>query len=167
MSKQHTSMNYVNNEEFYNKLVAWKESGDEKIPNDIALILYQICNNLAKSGRFAGYTWREEMVEDAIFATLKFCKNFNPEKSKNPFAFYTQIAYNAFIKRINIEKLHLETLSEYKDQITTLYDIQEDVDDDESYSQIENTAKRINRTYMKTSKKKPKKPKMKTLEDFM
>ena len=166
MSKQRPSINYVNNAEFYNRIVEWKASGDDKIPDDIAATIMMICKNLAKSGKFAGYSWIEAMVGDAILACIKFCRNFDPEKSKNPFAFYTQIAYNSFLKRIQIEKQRLDGLAEYRDQITTLYDIQGEEYDDENdrYGNIENTAKRINRNYLK--KKDSKKNMKNSIENF-
>ena len=167
MSKQKPSINYVNNAEFYQRIVEWKNSGDNEIPEDIAATIMMICKNLAKSGKFAGYSWIEAMVGDAILACIKFCRNFDPNKSKNPFAFYTQIAYNSFLKRIQIEKQRLDGLAEYRDQITTLYDIQgEDYydDDDGRFGHIENTAKRINRNYIK--KKEPKKNTKNSIENF-
>lgn len=167
MSKQKASINYVNNAEFYKRIVEWKNSGDEKIPEDIAATIMMICKNLAKSGKFAGYSWIEAMIGDAILACIKFCRNFDPNKSKNPFAFYTQIAYNSFLKRIQIEKQRIDGLAEYRDQITTLYDIQnEDYydEDDGRFGHIENTAKRINRNYIK--KKEVKKPTKNAIDNF-
>jgi hypothetical protein len=166
MSKQRPSINYVNNADFYQRIVEWKATGDDKIPDDIAATIMMICKNLAKSGKFAGYSWIEAMVGDAILACIKFCRNFDPEKSKNPFAFYTQIAYNSFLKRIQIEKQRLDGLAEYRVQITTLYDIQgEEYDEDDNrYGQIENTAKRINRNYIK--KKEQKKNNKQSIENF-
>ena len=167
--KQKTSINYVNNEDFYNRLKEWKESNVEKIPDDIALTLLKICENLAKSGKFCGYTWKEEMIGDAIFSCCKFAKNFNPEKSFNPFAYFTQIAYHSFIKRIQIENQKLATLTEYRDQLSTLYDLQE-IDEDDSnntYNSIDNTAKRINRTYIKPKKKQKASKKTLTIEDLI
>ncbi len=165
MSKQKPSINYVNNADFYNRIVEWKKSGDDKIPEDIAATILAICQHLAKSGKFAGYSWIEAMVGDAILSCIKFCRNFDPEKSKNPFAFYTQIAYNSFIKRIQMEKQRLDGLAEYRDQITTLYDVQfEDCEDEDRYGQIENTAKRINRNYIK--KKTSKKSNKLTIDNF-
>ena len=105
------------------------------------------------------------MVGDAILSCIKFCRNFDPEKSKNPFAFYTQIAYNSFIKRIQMEKQRLDGLAEYRDQITTLYDVQfEDYEDEDKFGHIENTAKRINRNYIK--KKNTKKSNKITIDNF-
>ena len=60
-------------------------------------------------------------------------------------------------------------LAEYKDQMTTLYDVQPDCDDDgdNRYGNIESTAKRINRTYLKPKKtKKRKESEVKTIDDW-
>lgn len=166
--KRRPSINYVNNEEFYNLLVEWKESGVEQMPDKIARIVLKICTNLMKSGKFSGYTWRSAMEQDAIFSCVKFAKNFDPEKSKNPFAFFTMIAYNAAIKRITMEKARLAAMDEYKEHLTTLYDIQPDADgdsdDSNKYGSIESTAKRINRTFAR--QKKVKKKVQTTIDDF-
>ena len=53
---------------------------------------------------FINYTYRDEMISDGIENCLQYCGNFNPEKSKNPFAYFTQIIYYAFIRRIQKEK---------------------------------------------------------------
>ena len=165
MSKSKPSINYVNNEDFYKRLVEWKESGDEKIPDDIALTIMSICKNLAKRGNFHRYSWIEAMVGDAIFSCIKFCRYFDPKVSKNPFAFYTQIAYNAFIKRIQMEKQYLDGLARYRDTVTSLYDVQvEDDEEDGKFSNIERTAKKINRNYIK--KEKAKKKSGKSIDNF-
>lgn len=130
MPEKKVSHNYVNNKEFYNELVKWRDEGYGKIPDKIALAIMRICENLARSGRFAGYTWKQEMISDAILACIQFCRNFNPEKSQNPFAFYTQIAYNAFVARIKTEKEKLSTHLEYRQQLEVLYDIPTDEDDE-------------------------------------
>ena len=50
------------------------------------------------------YTFREDMVSDGIENCLQYIHNFNPNKSNNPFAYFTQIIYYAFIRRIQREK---------------------------------------------------------------
>lgn len=155
MAGKRVSHNYVNNKEFYEELVKWRDSGQEKIPDKIALAIMRICENLARSGRFAGYTWRQEMISDAILACIQFCRNFNPEKSQNPFAFYTQIAYNAFVARIKTEKEKLNTHLEYRRQLEILYDIPTETDDDDNSKY--NSINARNKSYMDTIAKGPKK----------
>ena len=135
MRKKDTNVNYyVNNKDFYESIVKWREeekrTGIQKIPDKIALSIMKICENLAKSGRFSGYTWKQEMIADAILSCIQFCRNFDPEKSQNPFAFYTQIAYNAFVQRIKLEKQKIATHYEYTQQIEMLYDIDAEYDDE-------------------------------------
>lgn len=63
-----------------------------------------ICERLSLKPNFVGYVHRDEMIADAITNCCAAIGNFNPEKSSNPFAYFTQIAYNAFIRRIQSEK---------------------------------------------------------------
>jgi DNA-directed RNA polymerase specialized sigma24 family protein len=70
----------------------------------IGLAIDLICNRLSTKGRFSGYTFRKDLVSDAIEHCIKGLHKFNPEKSDNPFAYFTQIAKNAFWQRINIER---------------------------------------------------------------
>lgn len=147
MRKKDTNVNYyVNNKDFYESIVKWrneeKETGIQKIPDKIALSIMKICENLAKSGRFSGYTWKQEMIADAILSCIQFCRNFDPEKSQNPFAFYTQIAYNAFVQRIKLEKQKIETHFEYTQQIEMLYDLSAECDDEDGkFENINNKIK--------------------------
>lgn len=100
------SKNYIDNKTLYNEIVAWYASGKEDIPDKIVLGVMQICNRLGTKSNFKGYTWIDEMVagglESCILA-LKY-KKFDPNKSNNPFAYFTQIAWNNFIQVINEEK---------------------------------------------------------------
>lgn len=141
---------YIKNNELYDMIVEWYASGDTtKIPDKMAIAFMQIADNLAKSGRFAGYTWRDEMVADALFSEIKFCRDFKPEKSQNPFAYFTQICWNAFIHRIRIEKDRLAAISEYRDSLDILYDIDTETTDEDGFNNIDNTAKNINGIFRK------------------
>ena len=104
---------YVNNKEFliamteYKRLVNLsKESGEPKPPvtNYIGTCFLKIANHLSYRPNFINYTFRDDMISDGIENCLQYCGNFNPEKSKNPFAYFTQIIYYAFLRRIAKEK---------------------------------------------------------------
>ena len=104
---------YVDNKKFLEELKKWKdqckdaeEAGDEKpqITNYIGECFLKIANGLSYRPNFINYTYRQEMISDGIENCLQYIHNFNPEKSKNPFAYFTQIIYYAFIRRINKEK---------------------------------------------------------------
>ena len=161
---------YVDNKKLYEDFCKWKEEDPEakQMPKEIANAIIMIATELCKSGRFRGYSWNAEMRQDAIITCVKFPKNFNPEKSKNPFAFLSKICWNAIIRRITIEKEELYCISEYKDHISNLYDIPVDCEEEEEYNNIDNKAKQINRTFIKKMNRKSKKkvPKKLTINDF-
>ena len=106
-------VHYVNNKEFLEAIVVRKqllreaeESGDSppQITNYLGECILKIANHLSYRPNFINYTYRDEMISDGIENSLQYIDNFDPEKSKNPFAYFTQIIYFAFIRRITKEK---------------------------------------------------------------
>ena len=79
----------------------------------------KIATHLSYKPNFINYTFREEMISDGVENCLQYIDNFNPDKSKNPFAYFTQIIYFAFLRRIQKEKKYLYT--KYKHQKTQIY----------------------------------------------
>ena len=75
-----------------------------KVSDYMGECFYKIATHLSYRPNFINYTYREEMVGDGIENCIRYAKNFNPEKSKNPFAYFTQIIYYAFLRRIAKEK---------------------------------------------------------------
>ena len=104
---------YVNNKTLYihmkkyrEKLELSRQNEEEppRIPNYIGECIYLICNKLAYKPNFMNYTYKDEMISDGVENCVASVNNFNPEKSTNPFAYFTQIAWNAFLRRIAKEK---------------------------------------------------------------
>ena len=104
---------YVDNKKFLEAMVEWKtkcekaeENGEESPPitNYIGECFLKIATHLSYRPNFINYTYRDEMISDGIENCLQYVANFNPEKSKNPFAYFTQIIYYAFLRRIAKEK---------------------------------------------------------------
>ena len=103
---------YVNNKEFFaailerKELISRLEGGDEipRITNYLGECILKIANNLANKGNFNGYSFKDEMICDGIENCIKYFDKFNPAKSSNPFSYYTQIIYFAFLRRIAKEK---------------------------------------------------------------
>ena len=104
---------YIDNKEFHKAMIAWKElckeaeeAGEERpqVTNYIGECFLKIANGLSYRPNFINYTYRSEMVSDGIENCLQYIHNFNPEKSTNPFAYFTQIIYYAFLRRIQKEK---------------------------------------------------------------
>ena len=105
--------NYINNKDLYDALVQYQQdcrdaenSGDERpiVPKYIGESIYQIATRLSTKPNFSGYSFREDMVMDGIENCLQYMHNFDPEKTQNPFAYFTQIIWYAFLRRIAKEK---------------------------------------------------------------
>ena len=116
------SAHYIDNKEFLVKISAYREerieaeeSGDERpqVTNYIGECFVKIANHLAYKSNFVNYMFKDDMVCDGIENCVQYINNFNPEKSKNPFAYFTQITYYAFIRRIQKEKRQMETKFKY------------------------------------------------------
>tara|TARA_R110001583_G_scaffold28240_2_gene100465 strand:+ start:1510 stop:2139 length:630 start_codon:yes stop_codon:yes gene_type:complete len=108
-----TKNHYVDNKVFYQAMIEWiklvkeAESMDESRPpiNDyIGDCFVKIAQHLSYRPNFINYPFRDEMVGDGIENCLMYAHNFDPEKSKNPFSYFTQIIYYAFLRRIQKEK---------------------------------------------------------------
>jgi len=118
---------YIDNAEFLRALLehrervqAAREAGDEKMPqitNYLGECFVKIAEHLSYKANFIGYSYRDEMVGDAIENCLAVVNNFDPAKSKNPFAYFTQITFYAFVRRIQKEKKQLQTKYRYIDQL--------------------------------------------------
>ena len=106
-------VHYVDNKAFLAAIVERKELikeaesvGESKpqISNYLGECILKIANHLSYRPNFINYTYKEEMISDGIENCLQYIDNFDPEKSKNPFAYFTQIIYFAFVRRITKEK---------------------------------------------------------------
>lgn len=112
---------YVDKAELYRNMVAYCEARDREKEEEgntrlnrkknlldefpyISESIVKIANHLSYLPNFSGYTYREDFVEDAILNCCEYVDNFNPQISKNPFAYFTQICWYAFIRRIMKEK---------------------------------------------------------------
>ena len=107
---------YVNNVDFLKALLDYKETcktnPNAPIPNYIGECWLKIGEGLSHKPNFISYTYRDEMISDGIENCLLYFNNFDPEISKNPFAYFTQIIYYAFLRRIEQEndELYLKVL---------------------------------------------------------
>lgn len=105
--------NYVDNIDFKTLLINYQELKKTKpnqiIPDSIGLIIMSIANNLVKRRNFCGYTFKDELVGDAIETCVKYLHNYDTNKSDNPFAYFTQICFYAFVRRIKRENQQYKT----------------------------------------------------------
>ena len=104
---------YVDNKKFFAEMVAWKKLVKEaedlddpkpQVTEYIGECFLLIAERLSTRPNFINYPFRDDMVGDAIENCLMYASNFDPDKSSNPFAYFTQITYFAFLRRIKKEK---------------------------------------------------------------
>ena len=117
MTKRKRSEHYVNNKEFLAALIKYREDKEiaeiqgkpkHPIPRYIGECFLKIANHLSFKPNFVNYMFKEDMISDGIENCVQYIHNFNPEKSQNPFAYFTQIIHYAFLRRIQREKRQLE-----------------------------------------------------------
>jgi hypothetical protein len=105
--------NYVDNKQLYATILDYKanvkqakeDSTDKpQIPNYVGECILLIAQRLATKPNFINYSYRDEMISDGIENCISYFDNFDPAKSDNPFAYFTQIIYYAFLRRIQKEK---------------------------------------------------------------
>ena len=115
-----TTRHYVDNKKLFEAIVEYRKAlaatdGKERppIPEYIGECILKIATRLSHKPNFASYSFREDMVSDAVENVVLYLHNFDPDKSRNPFAYVTQICTYAFIRRINREKQHAYTKYKY------------------------------------------------------
>jgi hypothetical protein len=130
MSKK-KSEHYVNNKELLEALIVYRSKvekhffenndrlptredrskrweGKPPIPNYLGECFLKIATHLSYKPNFVNYMFRDDMISDGIENCVQYIHNFDPEKSSNPFAYFTQIIHYAFLRRIQKEKKQLE-----------------------------------------------------------
>ena len=170
-------VHYVNNANFLEALTKYKEdcviakeSGkeDPQIPNYIGECFLKIAEHLSRKPNFFSYSFREEMVSDGIENCLMYFRNFDETKSKNPFAYFTQLIYFAFLRRIIKEKKQLYVKYKATEQFGILdeHEMYEDSDGNmKPFVLYENISEFIQN--FEESKKKKKEGKIKGVENFI
>lgn len=180
MKKTDDTRHYIDNSKFLQAMIDYRTSVQEakranaekpRVPEYIGECFIKIANQLAFKNNFINYSFREDMILDAIENCLTYIDNFDPEKSKNPFAYFTQITYYAFIRRIQKEKRHLQTKYRYIESLDIDSLIRQAHDDGETGNQLISYLKKqvdIARQEIGDSKKEPqmkRKPKYLQKED--
>ena len=175
MSKK--TKHYINNADFLKALIDYRAACDEAkrndkqdpiVPNYIGECFIKIAEHLSRKPNFVSYSFRDEMIADGIENCIMYFRNFNPDKSTNPFAYFTQIIYFAFLRRISREKKQLYVKYKATEQFGIL-DEGEMFEDAEGNMQqfvmYDNIAEFIHT--FEENKKAKKKTKTKGLENFI
>ena len=114
---------YVCNKDIYNAIKTWYETPEviahrnnkelrrPKMPEYIGDCISRIANNFSFKPNFIGYTYKDEMIDEAILTCIRYALNFKTEHpTQNPFAYFSQVVSNAFIKVIKTENKQQEIL---------------------------------------------------------
>lgn len=106
MAKQKKDpVHYVDNKRLYQALVEYRAQKEpRKITDEIGLAIMKICKGLSLAHNFRSYSYRDEMIDDAVENVIYAVPFFDPEKSTNPFGYFTLVAWRAFIRRIQSEQ---------------------------------------------------------------
>ena len=102
--KKPRKVNYLNNKDLLAEVIMSKEL--DQMTNKLAHMLQTLCARYGRRGNFANYTYNEDMQAYAMMMLVRTWRSFKPEKSNNPFAFFTQCVKNSFIQFLNSEKRH-------------------------------------------------------------
>tara|TARA_B100000941_G_C28481334_1_gene542331 strand:- start:944 stop:1432 length:489 start_codon:yes stop_codon:yes gene_type:complete len=120
MKKAKEKPHYVDNKKFLEAMIEYRDRCEKAknrnrkkpdVTNYIGECFLKIANHLSYRPNFINYTFRDDMISDGIENCLQYMDNFNPDKSNNPFAYFTQIIYYAFIRRIQKEKKQIQIKS--------------------------------------------------------
>ena len=171
------SEHYVNNKEFLAAMVEYKKSVNKAkrdkvekppVPDYIGGCFLKIANHLSYRPNFINYTYRDDMISDGIENCLAYIDNFNPEKSNNPFAYFTQIIYYAYLRRIQKEKR--QTYIKYKatEKANIFGELADHADDIEEIHYISNGhMEEFIGEYEETKRKKNEKRKQRGIEKLL
>ncbi|WDS61235.1 sigma factor for late transcription [Synechococcus phage S-BM3] len=108
---------YVNNKQFLEAMIVYRSKvvharendlPKPRITNYIGECFLKIANHLSYRPNFVNYMFKDDMICDGVENCVQYVDNFDPNKSNNPFAYFTQIIYYAFLRRIQREKKQLE-----------------------------------------------------------
>ena len=108
---------YVNPKQFLQQLTEYYETDD--LIDELAEAVYKIAVGLSYSPNFINYSYKDEMIGDAVVKMVAAVKNkkFRIDSPSNPFSYFTTIAYHAFINRIKKEKKHHEAVTKYRERV--------------------------------------------------
>lgn len=179
MTTKKQNEHYVNNKEFTEAVAEYsngikeaKANGTEppKMSEYIGECIYKIATRLSTRPNFINYTYRDEMICDAIENCIQYIGNFNVEKSNNAFAYITQICYYAFLRRIQKEKKQVYIKQQAIDATNITMDAFDTIDGQHDPSLINTNVEwmqeNMTRVEYEPRKSKKAKPKKTNLENF-
>ena len=116
-TKAEKAKHYVNGKEFYEQIKQYYKTGN--LEDHLAESIVKIANGLSYAPNFINYSYKEDMIGDAILKMFSALKNkkFNCESHNNPFSYFTTVAFHACINRIKKAKKHRDTITKYQESV--------------------------------------------------
>ena len=117
MQRKKTNQHYVDNQKFLAAIVNYRDrvqlaeirnKKKPRIDEYIGDCFLKIATHLSYRPNFINYMYKEDMISDGVENCVQYIDNFDPAKSRNPFAYFTQIVYYAFLRRIAKEKRQMD-----------------------------------------------------------
>jgi hypothetical protein len=136
-------VHYVNNQRFFEEIVKYRkklqearDSGleDPRIPDYIGECIWKIAEKLSTKPCFINYSYRDEMISDGIENCILYFKDYDPVKGQNPFAYFTQVIYYAFLRRIYKEERNRYTVyKNFQETLVSVSDMSLFTDSDDNH----------------------------------
>jgi len=174
--KKKSGIHYVDNKKLYAEMVKFiaayreavaNETPKPKVPEYIGESIIKIATRLSNIPNFIGYTYKEEMIGDGIENVLAYIHNFNPDKHNNPFAYFTMIISNAFLRRLEKEKKQTYIKHKMLERNYLNNTLSDNSDDDPRVTLELNSDGRLDNLINKFETKEAKKKKIKGVEKFL
>jgi hypothetical protein len=143
MRQKKITVHYVDNKKFFEEILKYRAGLEEakslgkeepRLPEYIGECIFKIAHKLSTMPRFINYSYRDEMISDGIENCIMYFKDYNPEIGQNPFAYFTQIIYYAFLRRIGKEEKNRYIIyKNYQESIVNKGDSHILVDSDDNH----------------------------------
>ena len=170
---------YVNNAEMLNAVKLYKaaleearanNTEDPRIPEYLGECILKIATNLSRKYNFVNYSYRDDMILDGIENCMQCMHSFDPTKSSNPFSYFTQVIYFAFLRRIAKEKkqsyIRGKLIQEMAFESFEIQDHDDDVDFKNAYTAFIQSHSNFDDSFIKNKEKAKEKSKKQSLETF-
>jgi len=122
MSKTKKNKNnyYVNNKDFFMEIVEWlklrKKDPNLPLTDSLGKMIYNIVHRYSYRPNFINYSYKDKFISEGLYTCIRYADRFNPQKSQNPFAYFTRIAWSSFVKCIIEEKKITKTKKKLVDE---------------------------------------------------
>lgn len=173
------STHYVNNAEMLEAIKLYRTESllarsegreDPRIPEYIGECILKIATRLSRKFNFVNYSYRDDMILDGIENCMHCINSFNPEKSSNPFSYFTQVIYFAFLRRIAKEKkqsyIRGRLIQEMALESFDIQDHDDDADFKNAYISFIQSHQNFDDSFIKKKEKVKVKKKQQSLENF-